>query len=59
MQSRNDNPVGFSYNFGTESVFNNIKVVKSSSNPIVSNGFLLLDNSYFLVLDGSNFLLLE
>lgn len=58
MLSRNDNPNIPNFNFGTESVFNNIIEYPASSVPSVPNAFLLLDTTYFLLLDGTNFLLL-
>jgi hypothetical protein len=58
MQSRNDDPNINNFNFGTESVFNNIQVIKSNSTPILPNSFLLLNTMPLLLLDGTNFLLL-
>jgi hypothetical protein len=63
---RNDEPglSGFSqtgYNFGTDSVINNLKQEKAASViPILQNEFLLLPSplDFFLLLDGSNLLLL-
>lgn len=71
---RNDKPVdigrlnSFSanggYNFGTDSVLNNLAVTKSMStftpSPPLNNFFLLLEapTSHFLLLDGTDFLLL-
>jgi hypothetical protein len=58
MLPRNDNPYLSNFKFGIDSVFNNVEVKKSNSAPVITNAFLLLDNSHFLLLDGTNFLLL-
>lgn len=58
MQARNDNPYISDFNFGVDSVFNNVEVKKANTIPVIPNAFLLLDGTYFLLLDGSNFLLL-
>lgn len=58
MLSRNDQPYGDSFNFLTDSVFNNIQVIKAETIPILPNNFLLLDSEDLLLLDGSFFLLL-
>jgi hypothetical protein len=58
MQARNDQPNINAFNFGVNSVFNNIQVEKADITPIVPNQFLLLDTEFFNLLDGSQFLLL-
>lgn len=58
MQSRNDQPNIYGFNFGIDSVFNNPQVIKSNSTPILPNMFLLLNTMPLLLLDGTNFLLL-
>lgn len=58
MLSRNDQPNINNFNFGVNSVFNNIEVGIADIVPIIPNAFLLLDNSFFFLLDGSQFLLL-
>lgn len=58
MQARNDQPYLDNFNFGVDSVFNNVEVKKADTIPVVNNAFLLLDTSFFLLLDGTNFLLL-
>lgn len=58
MLVRNDQPYGALFNFGPDSVFNNVQVMKASVVPILNNQFLLLDTEFFLLLDGENFLLL-
>ena len=58
MQARNDNPNISNFNFGVDSVFNNVEVRKADVIPVINNAFLLLDTTYFLLLDGTNFLLL-
>lgn len=58
MLSRNDQPNIDGFNFGVDSVFNNINVIKANSIPILPNEFLLLDNTPFRLLDGTDFLLL-
>lgn len=58
MQARNENPYIENFNFGVDSVFNNVEVKKANSAPVINNAFLLLNGSYFLLLDGTNFLLL-
>lgn len=55
---RNDQPYKDHFNFGTDSVFNNMFVIPAETIPILPNQFLLLDTEFFLLLDGSNFLLL-
>lgn len=58
MQARNDQPYISDFNFGVDSVFNNVEVKKADVIPVIPNAFLLLDTTYFLLLDGTNFLLL-
>lgn len=60
MQTRNDQPDINNFNFGVDSVFNNIQVMKADVVPILPNSFLLLDSplDFLLLLDGSQFLLL-
>ncbi len=58
MLSRNDQPYKSTFNFGTDSVFNNVQVIKADVVPILPNQFLLLDTEFFLLLDGTNMLLL-
>jgi hypothetical protein len=58
MRSHNDQPFTDNFNFGVDSVFNNIQVVRADVIPILPNEFLLLDGEPFLLLDGTNFLLL-
>jgi len=60
MLSRNDQPYLDGFNFGMDSVFNNVQVTKADVTPILPNAFLLLDSpmDFLLLLDGSNFLLL-
>lgn len=60
MLTRNDQPFGYEFNFGIDSVFNNIQTMKANSIPILPNAFLLLDSplDFFLLLEGSQLLLL-
>lgn len=58
MQFRNDQPNIVNFNFGVDSVFNNVVEYPNSTTPTIPNAFLLLDTTNFLLLDGSNFLLL-
>ena len=58
MQVRNDQPNINAFNFGVNSVFNNVMVQKSDITPILPNDFLLLEGELFGLLDGSQFLLL-
>lgn len=58
MLSRNDQPYLDAFNFGVDSVFNNVQVVQAEVVPILPNQFLLLDTEFFFLLDGSSFLLL-
>lgn len=58
MQFRNDQPNIDHFNFGTDSVFNNLELIKASHTPILPNAFLLLNTMPLLLLDGTNFLLL-
>lgn len=58
MLSRNDQPYLDNFNFGMNSVFNSIQVVKANTIPILPNQFLLLNTEFLMLLDGSNFLLL-
>jgi hypothetical protein len=58
MLTRNDQPYLDSFNFGVDSVFNNVQVTKSDVVPILPNEFLLLDTEFFFLLDGTQFLLL-
>lgn len=58
MLPRNDQPYMVDFNFGVDSVMNNVQVMKADVIPIIPNQFLLLDSEFFMLLDGSNFLLL-
>jgi hypothetical protein len=58
MLSRNDQPNINGFNFGTDSVLNNIQVMKADIIPVIPNAFLLLDGTDFLLLDGTELLLL-
>lgn len=66
MLTRNDQPLGFSFNFATEnnfdfatnSVFTINANIAGGGIPPINNAFLLLDNSFFLLLDGTDLLLL-
>jgi hypothetical protein len=58
MLTRNDQPYLDNFNFGVDSVFNNISVEAADVIPILPNQFLLLDTEFFLLLDGTNLLLL-
>lgn len=58
MLTRNDQPLMDSFNFATDSVFNNVQVIKADVVPILPNDFLLLDSEFFFLLDGTQFLLL-
>jgi hypothetical protein len=58
MLTRNDQPYMTDFNFGVDSVMNNVQVIKSETIPILPNQFLLLDTEFFLLLDGENFELL-
>lgn len=58
MQTRLDQPNINEFNFGVDSVFNNIAVITADIIPVIPNAFLLLDNSDFLLLDGTQLLLL-
>ncbi len=58
MLTRNDQPYMANFNFGVDSVLNNVPTVMAEIVPILPNQFLLLDGEFFMLLDGSNFLLL-
>lgn len=58
MQYHNDQPNITNFNFGVDSVFNNIEVQKADITPILPNSFLLLDGEFFNLLDGTQLLLL-
>lgn len=58
MLPRNDQPYKSGFNFGIDSVCNNIQVIRADTIPILPNEFLLLDAEPLLLLDGTNFLLL-
>jgi hypothetical protein len=58
MRSRDDQPNINAFNFGVDSVFNNISVIAADIIPILPNEFLLLDTTNFLLLDGTELLLL-
>ena len=66
MLTRNDQPLGFGFdfannanqlNFAVDSVFTNTEEYTGTPLP-PSNSFLLLDGTNFLLLDGTYFLLL-
>lgn len=59
MLARNDQPYMGSFDFCTDSVFNNISNESAETIPILENDFLLLDFSFFLCLDGTHMLTLE
>jgi len=58
MLSRNDQPNIYNFNFGVDSVFNNVQEMPTTSLPPMNNFFLLLDGTNFHLLDGENLLLL-
>ena len=60
MQTRNDQPDITNFNFGVDSTFNNVQVIKADIIPILPNAFLLLDSplDFLLLLDGTQMLLL-
>jgi hypothetical protein len=65
MLTRNDQPLGFGFDFATENNFNfATESVFTTNGNIIGGGlpsvndFLLLDGSAFLLLDGTNLLLL-
>ena len=58
MLHRNDQPYESDFNFGVDSVFNNVAVIKADVIPILPNAFLLLDSEFFNLLDGTNMILL-
>lgn len=58
MLSRNDQPYLAEFNFGVDSVFNNVQMINAQTTPVLPNQFLLLDSTFFLLLDGSDLLLL-
>lgn len=58
MLARNDQPYMGSFNFATDSIFNNMSDKNATTIPILQNDFLLLDMSFFLLLDGTPMLTL-
>jgi hypothetical protein len=60
MTLRDDQPYLETFNFGMDSVFNNIQNIKANTIPILPNIFLLLPSplDIFLLLDGTDLLLL-
>lgn len=57
MLTRNDQPYLSNFNFGMESVSNNVQFINNVI-PGFTSEFLLLDSESFLLLDGTQFLLL-
>lgn len=58
MLTRHDSPYKDSFNFATDSVFNNMEAHNNAMVPITPNEFLLLDTEFFFLLEGDNLLLL-